>query len=216
MDRYTKNLDKLIRTYQNKIIFVSFAPHYAGHAVRRIISASPEVYYPGNSIRYPDNLEGFIAHNLENDWQKIFLMQHLAACHEDDLLEYPPYSFHDVLNLYKVIKKINMICVITHDLNIHDKFQNLVVRVVGKKPKRSVNMHMPNAKILQHVDIVYRNNVINLNINNLMSQNYNEFETEYLNLCSKLIIFPQINSVRSFILLWLEKQERLAKFLNES
>jgi hypothetical protein len=212
VDKYTKNLDKLIRTYKDKIIFISFAGNYGGHAVRRIISASPEVYYPDDPIRYPDNLEGFIAHDFKTTWQKDFVKQHLASCHED-FIEYPPLNFDDTLNLYKIIKKINMICIKTHDLNIHDKFQNLVVRVVGKEPDRKIRINPNNPK---HVDMVYKNNVINLNINNLFSQNYDEFEAEYLNLCSKLNIFPQINSVRSFILLWLEKQKRLKKILNES
>ena len=35
--------------------------------------------------------------------------------------------------------------------------------------------------------------------------------TDYLYLCNNLDITPQINRVRAFILLWLERQERYKK-----
>ena len=47
------------------------------------------------------------------------------------------------------------------------------------------------------------------------SENYKEFEKEYLALCQSLNIFPQMNSVRSFILLWIEKQKRYVELINE-
>ena len=52
------------------------------------------------------------------------------------------------------------------------------------------------------------NNVFRININNLFSYDYDTFLNEYLRLVRKFNLTPRINSVRSFILLWLEKQKR--------
>ena len=44
-----------------------------------------------------------------------------------------------------------------------------------------------------------------------LSKDYDTFESSYLYLCNNLDITPQINRVRAFILLWLERQERYKK-----
>ena len=44
-----------------------------------------------------------------------------------------------------------------------------------------------------------------------INEDYDTFETAYLDICTKLDITPQINRVRAFILLWLERQERYKK-----
>jgi len=207
---YFKNLNNIIKVKQKNIIFISYAPNYGGHAVRRIISASPEIFYPTNNpLKYPDHLEGFVVHQ-NWDIPSSFIKQHLGACHED-LIHYPPTSLDEIIKFYGYLRKQSKICLTTHDLSIQEKFDCITIRLVGKMLDRCMWARQETPEI----ESVQSENLINLNVNKLFSYDYEEFESEYLTLCKNIDIFPQINSVRSFILLWLEKQQRLKKILNE-
>ena len=85
---------------------------------------------------------------------------------------------------------------------------NTVIRIFGKEPTfrffKSTN---------RYIDKVNNDNVINVDVNEIFSKDYDTFETAYLDICTKLNITPQINRVRAFILLWLERQERYKKLL---
>ena len=49
-------------------------------------------------------------------------------------------------------------------------------------------------------------NTYNLNINNLVDENYDIFEKEYLALCNQYKFTPNTKPVRDFILVWRSKQ----------
>ena len=51
-------------------------------------------------------------------------------------------------------------------------------------------------------------NICNIEASKLFSKDFDEFLNEYLKIVDYLDLKPKINSVRQFILLWLEKQER--------
>lgn len=204
---YFNKLDDIINLTSHKIIFISYSPNFGGHAVRRILSASPEIFYPINPLSYPDDLEGFVAH-AGWDLPHSFTKQHLGACHED-LIQYPPTQLSEVIDFYKYIKKCEKFCIVTHDLHIHKKFNCTTIRLFGKQPRRNMWDGRPDV-----IDPIFEKNVINVDVDNLFSDRYEKFEKEYLSLCKSLNIFPQINSVRAFILLWLEKQKRLSEFLD--
>jgi hypothetical protein len=212
LNDYFDLLDSVIEKYNHNVIFVNYNAGFGGNAIRRIISASPEVYFrKGSPLKYPDNTEGFVAHEWEVGFNKYFKKQHLAACH-DDYLVYPPKKIKSNIELlikfYKDIKE-NRVCITTHKKDIHKVFNCKTIRTVGKFERAELIFNVS----MECVEPVFENNVFNLRVNKLFSKNYDEFENEYLHLCGFLNIFPQINSVRSFILLWLEKQRR---FLNES
>ena len=86
---------------------------------------------------------------------------------------------------------------------IHEEFNGKVVRIIGE-----IKRHLLFGRPRPSLQPVYQENVINLEFNKLTSSNYNEYEDEYLKLCLALNIFPRLNSVRAFILLWAEKQRR--------
>ena len=81
-----------------------------------------------------------------------------------------------------------------------------IVRIFGKEPTfrffESTN---------RYIDKIDNDNVINVDVNEIFSKDYDTFESSYLYLCNNLDITPQTNRVRAFILLWLEKQERYKK-----
>jgi hypothetical protein len=216
-------LFSLIKKHENNIIFVSYPKGYGGHLVTRIISASPEIYFESDSIKYPDDCEGFPS--VFDKYIDIhqFKAQHLCTvdCNRGN------FPFFREARLEKVIeekynnpeaKKImnsnlnyflnnldknRLFCVPTHEENIHEEFDGKVVRIVG-----DIDRHLLFSKPRPSLQPVYQENVINLELNKLISDNYKEYEDEYLQLCFSLNIFPQINSVRAFILLWTEKQRR--------
>ena len=47
-----------------------------------------------------------------------------------------------------------------------------------------------------------------------MSPDYDTFLEAYIQLVQELNLTPKINSVRSFILMWLERQERFKRTLS--
>ena len=54
------------------------------------------------------------------------------------------------------------------------------------------------------------NNVYNINIGKLISRNYNTFINEYLDLCNKFGMYPNTNNVRAYILMWIERMDRVS------
>ena len=59
---------------------------------------------------------------------------------------------------------------------------------------------------------IQRPNVYNININNLYSKDYYQFEQEYFSLIHYFGLESKLNAVRSFILLNLERQELMSKY----
>ena len=51
-------------------------------------------------------------------------------------------------------------------------------------------------------------------LDKLMSKDYDTFLSEYLKLVLELNLTPRVNSVRAFILMWLERQERMKRSLS--
>lgn len=79
-----------------------------------------------------------------------------------------------------------------------------ILRIVGNLPDR----FNPQGYKDKNITVENHVNTYNLNINNLLSTDYNIFIDEYLKLCTYFNLEPMINSVRSFILMWLDKQTR--------
>ena len=219
IDDLTQITKKVIKKYEKNIIFVSYAMGYGGNAVRRIISASPAIYYDGAPVKYPDDTEGFLVNNWTDagiNFDKYFKKQHLAACHDDYYYYLPPNADHfNIIKFKKFcsdLEKNRKVCLVTHNTkNIHNLFNCEMIRLVGRGKRAKFLFKF----LTQPVEKIFKNNVHNLDVDMLFSKNYNEFENEYLKLCFKLNISPQINSVRAFILLWSEKQERYRKLMNE-
>lgn len=203
---------KVIEKFEDNIIFISYPPGFAGHAIHRIISASPEIYFEGDSTRYPDEVEGFWVRSWpEEEFSEYFKKQHLAACHGKDMFKFPRIHTHQLEKVTQNLLKKHKIIICTHDTEIHNTFNCQTIRTIGYLDR--VDDLFKNQ--YTRIEPVVKDNVINVRIDKLLSENYKEFEKEYLALCQSLNIFPQINSVRSFILLWIEKQKRYVELINE-
>ena len=79
-----------------------------------------------------------------------------------------------------------------------------VLRIVGDESRlRRKNIARPGRHFLQPI---VEDNTYNLNINNLVDENYDIFEKEYLALCNQYKLTPNTKPVRDFILVWRSKQ----------
>ena len=205
-------LNKAIKKYSKNIIFVSYPQGYGGHLVCRIISASPEIYFDSDPLFYPNNCEGFPSLFYDSMSSERFKAEHLCAV-DTNHGTFPYFNATPEKNIQlrenlqyfmSNLKKDRVLCIPTHDENIHKEFEGRVVRIVGELNRYTFF----SVKKRQPLQPINNKNVINLSLSKLTSNNYKEFEEEYLQLCYFLNIFPQINSVRAFILLWAEKQRR--------
>jgi hypothetical protein len=203
---------KAIEKFSDNIIFVSYPTGFAGNVISRIISASPEIYFEGDPVRYPNSVEGFLVRRWpEEEFSEYFKKQHLAACHAKNYFKFPRIHRHQLKTLCLNLAENRKIVITTHDTEIHNAFNCQTVRTIGYLKR--INDLFKNQQT--RLEPVIKDNVINIRIDKLLSENYNEFEEEYFTLCQSLNIFPQINSVRSFILLWIEKQKRYVELINE-
>ena len=200
--------DKLIKKYSKQITFIYYKPEYGGNLLNRII-LSDEAYFWGEQhnsaestlkpLEYPKSTEGF---NVQGYHFLSFKEQHLSCVHSSDI-PYPiPLREHDyeMLLRYKEALQNNLkICIKSHRI---DEENNTCkgIRLYGKSLSRFSSSE--TVRKSRH------KNVLNINSSKLFSSNYEEFLEEYLKVVRYLDLNPNVNQVRAFILLWIEKQKR--------
>lgn len=199
-------LDFIFNKFDENIIFVSYEQGYAGHLTTRVISASPEIYFKSNPVKYPDDTEGFA---VVPKHESYFTMNHMCTVDIDGFqysddekrpLENTQNEKKFVYNLQK-----NRIFVLpTHRTDIHQVYKNKVIRLVGSFDRPEIIFR----RLREPLEPVYHDHVLNIEINKLVSKDFDVFLKEYLKMCWWLKITPQINNVRAFILLWTEKQKK--------
>jgi hypothetical protein len=225
---------KILQKYSKRIYIVNYAPAMGGMALIRIINADSKFIWSNklsnvpntelngqNPLLYPDSVEGFnIPINASLSHYKNFKKINLATVHTT-----VPHLF-----LYRKIEDNEeyMLPLLTYLLQILDKHNGIllipshadtswlenfipdsikVVNIIGNKLNRAI-IESASSTICK-IHLSDRNNFINVDIGNLLNNDYNIYEKEYLKLCSNLELTYKGNSVRAFILLWLEKQKRL-------
>lgn len=212
MKDYLYILNKFLDAYSDTFVFVDFDYGYGGNTLSRVISASPEFYWDGDPVEYPDDGYSIIEDPEPYPHFASPIEQELCCTHTPDDFMYPdnkPARVRDLFLLHKKYLKSKKFCIRTHNRDTHEIFlKNIIVRVSGKEP--DFRFFKPTGRFLCPVDSP---NVINIDVNEIFSKDYDTFETAYLHLCTKLNITPQTNKVRAFILLWLERQERYKKLL---
>jgi len=215
MTDYLFILNKFLNAYSDTFVFIEYPPGYGGNTLSRIIAASPEFYWDGDPVLYPD--EGYYIiedppSNPPDPHFASFIEQKLCCTHTTDDFMYPDPRCDRIKDFVRNYSKNiypKKFCVRSHNTDTHELFpNNTVVRIFGKEPTfrffESTDRYIPP---------IYVDNVINIDVNEIFSKDYDIFIVSYLYLCSKLEITPQINRVRAFILLWLERQERYKKLL---
>ena len=214
MKNFIKTFEESIVRKPNNFIIIFFNPGMAGSALQRILISHDELHHSfknfgqmdyDDPIRYPDSSEGFL--NYPNHTLS-FKEQHLSCAH---LNFYTPTDREeDILKHYELIKQGKTIVFKTHDFSLYEKFKkSRCVFVIGNKQlNRGINFEV------DMTSFTVPEKVFTVNINSLMSKDYDTFLDEYLKIVFEFDLTPRINSVRSFILMWLERQERLKRTLS--
>ena len=212
MTDYLSILNKFLDTYSDTFVFVDFAYGYGGNTLSRIIAASPEFYWDGDSVLYPDKGYSIIEDPEPYPHFASPIEQELCCTHTPDDFMYhknsnKPSRVKDLFLLHKKYLKSEKFCIRSHNGDTHEIFpNNTIVSIYGKEP--DFRFFKSTGRYKKYID---RPNVINIDVNEIFSKDYDTFESSYLYLCNNLDITPQINRVRAFILLWLERQERYKK-----
>ena len=218
MTKYEKEISLLLSKFNQNIVIIAHSSGYTGGLVYRILAADSNFYWSKDisgiitdenyePLRWPNKTEGFKIYGLDNDKQAyvMFKMQHLSTCHvQIPLIEH--HTIEHIKENIRIITSSNKKLILrTHDMDIRKINNNIkILRIVGNLPDR----FNPRGFRDKNITIENHINTYNLNINNLLSTDYNIFIDEYLKLCTYFDLEPMINSVRSFILMWLDKQTR--------
>jgi hypothetical protein len=210
MTDYLSILNKFLDTYSDTFVLVEFSHGYGGNTLSRVISASPEFYWDGDPTEYPDEGYAIIIDPEPHPHFANPIQQELCCTHTFSDFMYPEFKKLRVMEFIRNYSKNihpKKFCVRSHNGNTHEIFpKNTIVRISGKEPDFRFFKSTDRYKKPKQLP-----NVINIDVNEIFSKDYDTFEASYLDLCTKLDITPQTNRVRAFILLWLELQERYKK-----
>lgn len=216
----TEDFEDLIVKRPDNFIIIFFNPGMGGSSLLRILIGHKELYHSfknlGQSdyddpLRYPDSCEGF-----SYQFPHLLTMkeQHLACAHVGF---HTPWDYtinpidqdqkikEDFREYFSLVAQGEKIVIKTHRFDLYDKFKKsrCIFVVQDTFLKRDINAPRSGNPPFLPPD------VFKVDTNKLMSKDYDTFLTEYLKLVFEFDLTPRINSVRAFILLWLEKQERM-------
>lgn len=205
-----------INSFPNKFIIISAYSGYFGSLLYRVVAASNNTYiwkddFSGTQeelkpLEWPRLTEGFFIYNVSNGYIH-FKENHFATAHISfELLE----NMKNKRELLKNYEKGKKLILRTHNINCHNFINCKIIRLFGNLTKiiPSHNKMRFRRGVSSVISPIYCNNVFNLNIENFLSDDYEKFEEEYLELCNFLDTLPNINNVRSFCLLLKEKLTR--------
>ena len=158
-------------------------------------------------LEWPHNTEGFIV-----DYKSVvldscdFKSQHLTTCHIG-VSPLKHLTFDQLLEHFDEDKKL---IIKSHDLDDYKYFREVKqIRIYGDIHAMNVEGNPVRSKkqdrVVKPINV---KEMYNLNINKLLSDNYDYFESEYLSLCNYLNCTTNISNVRSFILNIRERHTR--------
>ena len=212
---------KLLREYPNRFLFILFPMGYAGHSVQRLFMADEKYFnyvYPEHPLHYPELTEGFPSEAWDdtNGTQELF--QQLGSAHFGGSYQKilhsadTPDCAKDVL---ENIRDTDQIFTLHHHNPIMAEWFPEIKSVwcygYNLRPTKVINKVFDDVK--EKVPPIDRKNVYNINVNNLFSKEYDSCLEEYLKLVREFDLTPRCNTFRSFVLLWLEKQQRVNEIL---
>jgi len=229
--KYSNTIKNFINKCSDKITFISFKEGHCGGLIYRILAHCSDKYYWQDNFSQIDTVqtnkgpldwpnEGFGYKEQANSYDEKGnfvpnkpLEQRLTALHIGAMIfsgsdsdEHKFWGENKMLQIFAMyIKKAKNKTVLlrTHDLHVHTKFPNIQsVRIFGKTtPHPNTQWGFNNFDVLPVKD----SNVVNVDIDKILSKDYRTFETEYLLMCNNLQIKPSPIPVRGYILNFLDR-----------
>jgi len=208
---------KIINHRKNSFTVVAAYYGFFGSLVYRVIAGSDEKFVWNkmfsssnenlNPIQWPRYIEGFTVYNRDaKEWNPSFRENHATAAHVGiELIE--NMSAKDLVSYFK---KDKILLLRTHHMYCYQNLKCKFIRVGGNLRTILPKFNKTGLRYNGYKNIypVGKELVYDLNIENLLNDSYDIFLNEYLSLCSFLNILPNINNVRSFILLFNERLKR--------
>jgi len=156
-------------------------------------------------LEWPSKTEGFFIYKLTR--YQHFFESHFATVP----INVPLLEFEKTLKSYlPFMQKDKKLLIRSHRLDCHEYLNCKVVRVIGNL--KNIFSNIENFHLRECYwnieEVINNDNVITISIEKLLNEDFNTFLEEYLRLCSFFDVSPNINNVRSFILLLLEKHKR--------
>ena len=208
-------IDKLFNAYPSKFHLITYLPGHSGALIYRILAHNPKFYwqdsfaaikssqYRKSSLDWPDHDIGY-AENPQCQIGTDKLKQRLTTVHiHENSVPNKKEEKYVTGKIVRWLKKADdkIILLHTHEMLIHEQYPNIkTVRICGSFPKRGDQY--ANSIVTDAVD---KSNVINLQLQNILSTDYKTFESEYFQLCEKLLINPTPIPVRGYILNYLDR-----------
>ena len=209
----------LINQFPEKFSIISAKQGFFGSLVYRIIAGTDTKFVWKNNfcgttienlkpLEWPRKTEGFLTYEVS--MELTFKENHFAAVHiGSKLLE----KYENEKELARLYEKNKILLLKTHLLNSYKELRvKKYTRVYGSTTK-IINPKITGFRRSDYIKPVSAKYVFNLNIENLMSDNYDIFFKEYLNLCNFYDMLPNTNNVRAFILLHKERLKRWSSSL---
>lgn len=215
------NRKQILYNIQDKAVIIQYKMGSAGNLVQRIIGNDSKFYWDKVldnhiNIQYVDYLLSTNKYERVDslNWpEEGFNSSPYSACHSGDSFFFAP--FDNSYNHIKVKKlliraiKVNKIFIFKSHEYLRPLNKNIIIiRIVGNTSKlnrkllKSTDSYQVNKALLPIKEL----NTYNLNINNLVSKDYNTFLSEYKDLCTYLNIEMKIDKVKDFINIWRSKQ----------
>ena len=208
MFKPAKYQTKLLKGIEDKGIIIHYERGSAGNLVQRVVASHDTIYWSklinnsyiseSNPLKWPE--KGFIEYFIAPD-----RVCHATYCfieeeHQNKIAERIPRN-SEILKALKT----NKIVVLQSHVDVRTLNKNIqVIRIVGDERRlRRKEIARPGRHFLQPI---VEDNTYNLNINNLVDENYDIFKKEYLALCNQYNFIPNTEPVRKFILIWRSKQ----------
>jgi hypothetical protein len=199
---------RIFKWLEGKSIIVRFERGSAGNLVHRILGSHEPIYWSHainnayesetNPLKWPKKgyIERFLAQNSTCHTAHSFVEEG----HQNRTAD----RIQRNVQILKAMKQNKIFVLLTH-VDIRTLNKNIdIIRIVGDERRlRRKGIARPGRRFLEPI---VEDNTYNLNINNLVDENYDIFEKEYLALCSQYKFTPNTKPVRDFILVWRSKQ----------
>ena len=211
------NVIKVINHKKNNFTVVAAYYGFFGSLVYRLVAGSDKKYVWNqsfsstnedlNPLQWPKYIEGFTVYNRDaKEWNPTFRENHATAAHIGlELVENMSAK-----ELLKYFKNEKVLLLRTHHMYAYQRLMCKFIRVGGNLRTILPKFNKTGLRYNGYKNIypVGKDLVHDLNIEKLLSEDYEVFLCEYLSLCQFLDILPNINNVRSFILLFNERLKR--------
>jgi hypothetical protein len=199
---------KFVNSTEHYMLIIQYARGSAGNLVQRIIGVDSKYYWDKeinncpdegiNPLQWPVRSLGF---RLQDS--KISREKQYSACHTGYCNIFDETNNKDIIKNIQLMRKAiknKQKLIMKTDYDIRSFNKNVsIVRVIGT-PVRKV-------ACAKSLNPVIEDNTFNLYIEKLISNDYDIFIKEYLQLCGYLDIEPKVKAVRNFIDIWLERQK---------